>query len=163
LSTLPTGAGKTTLMVEAVKAIVADPAYAHIGIVICVNYLKQIPILARDMGLENEQFAVRTGKRNKEYNELGRTSLINTEKDKKTAHHQAQVLFTTHAKVRAVALHQRSFAQSPFFQFNGVTRQVRIWDEAILPADPIVLTTGEIGEYVRRLKGWDEAKAAAML
>ena len=51
LSTLPTGAGKTTLMVEAVKAIVHDRTYAKVGIVIFVNYLKQIPILAQEMEL----------------------------------------------------------------------------------------------------------------
>jgi hypothetical protein len=163
LSTLPTGAGKTTLMVEAVKAIVSDPTYAHVGIVIFVNYLKQIPILVKEMGLSDDQFAVRTGKKNKECNELGRTSLMTTDKDRKSAHRYAQVLFTTHAKVRVVAAHQRSFTNSPFYQFNGVTRQVRIWDEAALPADPIVLTTNEVGEYVRRLLGWREISAAEVL
>ena len=86
-----------------------------------------------------------------------------TEKEKKTAHREAQVLFTTHAKVRAVANHQKNFNRSPFFQYQGVTRQVRIWDEAILPADPIVLSTTQIEEYVRLLKGWDEDRAAALL
>ena len=145
-------------MVEAVKAIVADPAYSHVGIVIFVNYLKQIPILVKEMGLSNEQFAVRTGKKNRECNELGRTSLMTTNRDRKRAHHTAQVLFTTHAKVRAVAAHQRNYVNSPFFQFNGLPRQVRIWDEAILPADPIVLTTSEVEEYIRRLKGWTKPR-----
>jgi hypothetical protein len=163
LSTLPTGAGKTTLMVEAVKAIVADPVCTRVGIVIFVNYLKQIPILVKEMGLSNEQFAVRTGKKNRECNELGRTSLMTTIRDKKRAHQTAQVLFTTHAKVRAVAAHQRNYVNSPFFQFNGAPRQVRIWDEAILPADPIVLTTNEVGEFVRRLRGWQEVSAAVVL
>jgi hypothetical protein len=163
LSTLPTGAGKTTLMVEAVKAIVADPAYSHVGIVLFVSYLSQIPILVKEMGLREDQYAVRTGKKNKELNELGLTRLMKTETDRKSAHRYAQVLFTTHAKVRAVAVHQKNFTNSPFFKYNNVTRQVRIWDEAILPADPIVLTASNIEEYVRRLKGWDETKAAAML
>lgn len=163
LSTLPTGAGKTTLMVEAVKAIIADPAYADVGIVVFVSYLSQIPILAHEMGLREDQYAVRTGKRNKECNELGLTGLMTTQAERRRAHRDAQVLFTTHAKVRAVAQHQRNFRNSPFFQFKGVTRQVRIWDEAILPADPIVLTTQEVQEYVRRLKGWDETKAAVCL
>ena len=51
-------------MVEAVKAIVQDPAYSHVGVAIFVNYLDQIPILVKEMGLVNEQYAVRTGKKN---------------------------------------------------------------------------------------------------
>jgi hypothetical protein len=163
LSSLPTGMGKTTVMVEGVKAILGDPARAHVGIVIFVNQLDQIRTLIEKMGLTNEQFAVRTGKDNKDLNELGLTSLMTTKKDKKAAHRHAQVLFTTQQKFLHVARYQGNFARSPFFQYGDVTRQVRIWDEAILPAEPVVLTVKEIKEYVRRLKGWDQVKAATVL
>jgi hypothetical protein len=36
-------------------------------------------------------------------------------------------------------------------------------DEAILPAEPLVLTVKDIKNYVRRLKGWDQVNAAAIL
>ena len=59
-------------------------------IVIFANYLSQIPVLAKEMGLREDQYAVRTGERNEKLNELGLTSLMKTEKDGKSAHRDGQ-------------------------------------------------------------------------
>ena len=48
LSDLPMGMGKTTALAETVKAILADPTYASVGVLILVNQLKLIkPLIAR--------------------------------------------------------------------------------------------------------------------
>src|SRR5262245_25973125 len=48
LSDLPMGMGKTTALAETVKALLEDPAYARVGVLILVNQLKLIkPLIAR--------------------------------------------------------------------------------------------------------------------
>jgi hypothetical protein len=88
LSSLPTGMGKTTVVAEGVKALISDPAYEQVGIVVFVNQLNQIPRLIEEIGVSKDQFAVRTGVDNEELNSLGRND-----------HPNAQVLFTTQQKL----------------------------------------------------------------
>ena len=155
LSSLPTGMGKTTAVAEGVKALVSNPAYADVGVVVFVNQLDQIRRLIGDMDLSDEQYSVRTGIANSDLNALGRDD-----------HANAQVLFTTQQKLPHLLRYQKNFPDIAFFKFRGASRRVRIWDEAILPADPLTFTSKQfeevalsldkIGQYVAgtRLREW---------
>jgi hypothetical protein len=151
LSSLPTGMGKTTVVAEGAKALISDPAYEQVGIVVFVNQLNQIPRLIEETGVTKDQFAVRTGVDNKALNALGRN------------HANAQVLFTTQQKLPHLLRYRKNFSDIPFFKFRGTSRQVRIWDEAILPAEPLTFTAKQIEEVAYRLAEIGQKQAGAML
>jgi hypothetical protein len=167
LASAPTGGAKTRTMIEAIKIIVRDPAYRHIGILVLTNTLEQIEVLIKELGLEREQFAVRSGHKNVDLNEMGSPE-----------HWKAQVMFTTQAKMKAIAEHQPSYRNNAFYtyahcvgshldedgavvwEYEGNTRQVVFWDEAFIPIDPIVVTTAEIDQVAGRLSYIGQTAAA---
>lgn len=100
LSSLPTGMGKTTTLIESVRALVSNPQYAEVGVVIFVNQLGQIQRLIGDMELDDEQYSVRTGVENVELNALGRSD-----------HANAQVLFTTQQKLPHLLRYQKELSR----------------------------------------------------
>ena len=107
--------GKTTTLIESVRALVSNPQYAEVGVVIFVNQLGQIQRLIGDMELDDEQYSVRTGVENVELNALGRSD-----------HANAQVLFTTQQKLPHLLRYQKNFPDIAFLQFRGMPRAVRI-------------------------------------
>ncbi len=152
LSSLPTGMGKTTTVAEAVKALVSDPTCKQIGVVLFVNQLNQIPRLIGEMELNDDQFAVRTGVDNENLNALGLND-----------HANAQVLFTTQQKLPHLLRYRKNFSEMPFFKFRGAPRQVRIWDEAILPAEPLTFTVKQFEEVAVSLTKIGQHGASARL
>jgi hypothetical protein len=152
LSSLPTGMGKTTVVAEGVRALVSDPAYERVGAVLFVNQLNQIPRLIEETRLREDQFPVRTGVGNVELNSLGRGD-----------HANAQVLFTTQQKLPHLLRYKKNFSEIPFFKYQGSPRRVRIWDEAILPAEPLTLKAREIEEVASRLTQIKQHQAGAVL
>ena len=52
LSALPTGMGKTTALAITIRAVLDDPAFSHVGIVILVNQLNLIRPLLKRIGLK---------------------------------------------------------------------------------------------------------------
>jgi hypothetical protein len=57
---------------------------------------------------------------------------------------EAQVLFTTQAKLLHLSRFRPNFAYNENFHYLGVPRQVRIWDESILPIDTLTLAPEQI-------------------
>jgi hypothetical protein len=152
LSSLPTGMGKTTVLIESLRALVGRPEFEDVGAVIFVNQLEQISRLIEESGLDEHQYAVRTGKQNEELNALGNEDP-----------REAQVLFTTQQKLPHLLRFQKDFPEISFFQFRGTPRGVRIWDEAILPAEPLTLTADEIKDLVEYLAQRDQQKVSELL
>jgi hypothetical protein len=140
LSALPCGTGKTTILTQSVKALVAEPRYADVGIIILTPRLDQVKRVAEEAGLEEHQFAVRTGKINTELNALGRHKVKNGRRI--SDHSNAQVLFTTQQKLRQMAHYREHF--SAIFPFRGRARMVRIWDETIMPREAITMSREQI-------------------
>lgn len=179
LSTQPTGWGKTAILVAAVQAIVSDPALAHIGIVVMVNSRDQIDALIDRLELREDEYAVRVDKNEIDWNERGLTGLCKTKKAKQIAHRFARVLFTTQQKLsNGLMLHNRDFDEMRFFDYCGPAsadeieilkkapscgqkRQVRLWDEAYLPVDPVIITTEQIAAFTYRLASLGQQEAAA--
>ena len=73
LTSLPTGMGKTTTVVECVRELlrIGEDIGHSPGILILTNTLEQIPTLINEMGLREDQYAVRTAQDNIELNSRG--------------------------------------------------------------------------------------------
>jgi hypothetical protein len=143
LSSLPTGMGKTSTLVEATKELIriGEKTGDPVGILILTNTLDQIPVLIEAMGLREDQYAVRTGKRNVDLNSRG---VGEDKEDGEGRHSNAQVLFTTQQKLHALTSMGLPFDIMYGFTFRNRPRQIRIWDEAILPAKGRVLSADDI-------------------
>ena len=87
------------------------------------------------MGLAREDYAVIVSPEYKE-NELGRK-----EGEDKTL---ARVLFTTQKRLEMRSRGGKKFRDMRDFHYDGRPRDIRIWDEAILPAKPLTLERYEL-------------------
>jgi hypothetical protein len=141
LSPLDCGVGKTTAIVEFLKALLASPDHRHVSVILCVSRLDEIQGLASKMGLSPADFAAYTA--DEACNALGRG---------KGDASEARVLFTTQAMIDR-RCDGRTFAAASEFHYRGRTRQVRIWDEAILPGKAITITKDDIASLYRPLRG----------
>lgn len=143
VSFLPAGMGKTTTLVESIKALVSLDQFSQVGVIIFLSRLEEVRTLISAMGLSDDQFAV-IASEGKEENKLGR-------QDDKTL---ARVLFTTHKGLEARSANGTKFADMNRLFFRGKPRQVRVWDEAILPSKNVTLGRFEIE---RLLHGFSKA------
>jgi hypothetical protein len=62
----------------------------------------------------------------------------------------ARILFTTHQRLVTICT-GRSFGEVQEFRYRGRLRQVRIWDEGLLPAQTILLSGRDIAGLYRHL------------
>ena len=100
--------------------------YDHVSFVIFLSRLEEIKAIVGRMELDERLFSVITA--NDEYNSMGN-------QDKK----QARVLFTTQQMLERRSKDAKSFSDIADFHFRGQPRQVRVWDEAILPSRILTL------------------------
>lgn len=145
-SALPTGMGKTSVIVEFTRALVNDARFAEVGVIIFVHQFAQIDALIRDLKLYPHQFAVHVGKDRPDYNSKGRCS-DEPPRAWPKARRQAQVLFVTQQKLTRLPRYVRSIQKlfpyhvSPDAEL--MPRRVRIWDEAIMPAIPLTVSVSD--------------------
>lgn len=128
VSYLPPGAGKTSTLVQTIREMYTDEKFSDVGTIIFLSRCEEIEKMVGAMGLADNDFAVLTSR--DEYNRLGKQ----VERDK------AKVLFTTQQQLEARSRGTEKFASMDVFWFKGKPRQVRVWDEAILPS--MMLTLG---------------------
>lgn len=129
VSSLDPGVGKTQLVVHFLRELLRSPGHQAVGAVICVNRKDQIRSIVDDAALE--RFAVLTA--DHDLNGIA-TAEVN----------EARVLFTTQQMVEARCQHVGSFKAASAFHFNGQPRAVRIWDEAMLPGQPLTVSFDEL-------------------
>ncbi|WFE89794.1 hypothetical protein K1718_00075 [Roseibium porphyridii] len=137
LSSLDPGVGKTSAVVSFIKALRLSPRPDHqdAAILICLGRLEQIEEMIRATGLTKDEFAVLTS--DEELNALGSDNW-----------QKARVLFTTQSRIQ-LSLQGRRFEQVSKFQYQGLRRQVVIWDETMLPATPITVNQLEISSLLQ--------------
>jgi hypothetical protein len=128
--------GKTTVLVESVRSLLNMRAYKDLGVIIFLARREEIAKLVERMGLAREDFAVIVSPDYKE-NNLGRT-----EDEDKTL---ARVLFTTQKRLEIRSRGGKNFADMRDFHYAGAPRQIRVWDEGILPAKPLTLERYDLG------------------
>jgi hypothetical protein len=127
LSSLDPGVGKTQTVTHFLKALTASTDHLDVGVLICVSRLDEIDRFVVEMELARIDYAVLTS--DQERNKLG----IGSERSR-----LARVLFTTQQMIESRGA-GRDFDDIRAFQFFGRPRQVRIWDESILPGQPVTL------------------------
>lgn len=139
VSFLPCGMGKTSTLIETVKAILSLEDYNHVGVIIFLWKLDEIRKLVELMGLKKEEFAILTS--DVELNMHG-----SSEKSR------ARVLFTTQQMLEKYSGSGDKFQDMKDYYFKGKPRQVRVWDEAILPAKPLTLSRDDIAALPKALR-----------
>jgi len=132
---LPPGIGKTVTMTEAVRELLRRPEYRHVGVIVFLSQLEEIANLVAAMGLDVDDYAIVVSPESqKQFATLG-----NPNPD------EARVLFTTQAQLqnRSINYHVL-FNKLADFLYQGTARQVRLWDESIIPSAVYTLEEDEI-------------------
>src|SRR5690606_16657226 len=112
-----------------------------IGIIILLSRLEEIRRYVENCGFRTEDFAVIVSE-GKPENDLGR-------QDDKT---KARVLFTTQEGLRTRGKDGTRFGDMDRLFFNGKPRQVRIWDEAIVPSRTLTVSRDDIADMLKPLR-----------
>ena len=110
------------------------------SILIGVSRLEEIKSFVEASGLPSSDFGVLTS--DADMNALG---LPQAELGK------ARVLFTTQQMIRSRTLGQ-SFSAAAEFHFEGAPRVLRLWDESIMPAEPIVIRIDDLHSLASPLR-----------
>ena len=139
LSPLDPGVGKTEAVVHFIRNLVASPSHGDVGVLICVSHLREIGTLIHKMGLDREDVAVFT--RDDETNALGSDDIDN-----------ARVLFVTQQMVDSRLSDGKAFSDLSLFHFKGNPRQVKIWDEEMLPAEELTLNVDALARLPSLLR-----------
>jgi hypothetical protein len=139
VSSLDPGVGKTQLLVHFLRELVQSPDHSGVGAIICVQRKEQIRSIALEAGID--RFAVLTS--DDELNMLATAEL-----------NEAQVLFSTHKMIETRCSRVGSFGGVAAFHFKGHVRTVRLWDETILPGQPLTVTLDELRALPVDLRRW---------
>lgn len=140
VSSLDPGVGKTTAMVHFLRELVASQDHQDVSALVCLGRLDQIKNVIEEASLQDQDFAVLTAKGNEDLNSLG----CGVPED-------ARVLFTTHAMVEK-RCSRTTFGDTKGLWFQGRPRQVKIWDEAILPGHPVTLSRDSLASLFETLR-----------
>lgn len=116
------GTGKSTSIIEALREWKAD-RFNGDGAIIFVSTLAEIDHFVISAGLESPDYAAQTG--NKDYTHYGSGRHLANE---------VPVLFATHSKARRALREAGSFEAASCFHYRGKARSLRVWDEALSPA-----------------------------
>jgi hypothetical protein len=140
LSSLDPGVGKTQTVTHFIRALTSSKEHLDTGVLICVSRLKEIQRFVDEMDLLPTDFAVLTS--DHELNKLG----IGSARSNK-----ARVLFTTQQMIESRG-EGRHFAEMRDFQFFARPRQVRIWDESILPGRAVTLNRDALAALLQPIR-----------
>jgi hypothetical protein len=143
LSSLDPGVGKTQTVSHFLNALLASPAHADVGVLICLARLSEIKNLVRDSAIPEDMFAVFTS--DEKVNALGKSTVD-----------QARVLFTTQQMLESRLIKQgeesSAFVFASDFYFHGAPRRVRVWDESWLPGQTVTIKRDELGLLFQPLR-----------
>lgn len=146
LSSLDPGVGKTTVVIHFLRSLIASEAHRRVAALICVRTREKIEAFVAEAGLSKWDYAVLTS--DARLNELGCCDPT-----------KARVLFTTHSMVVS-RCQFRSFSNVSEFCYNGSVREVRIWDEAILPGEALTVARDKLAHLFEPLRPRYPALAA---
>jgi hypothetical protein len=107
----------------------------------CVSRLEEIANLIGELGPAGQEVGVFTA--DEEYNDLGIKEPF-----------EARILITTQQMIDSRLQHGASFGDLTEFHYYGTPRQVRIWDEAMMPAEELtlnVVTLAAMADALRKL------------
>ncbi len=134
------GIGKTSTVIEAVRNLTRMSEYDEVGVIILLSRLEEIRRLAEEMQLEKDEFSVICSPGRDEY-------LLGNQRKQ-----QARVMFATQQMLETKLTKSDSFEACDYFFWNGKPRQVRIWDEAILPSKSLTAELSYIEDLVGTIR-----------
>ncbi len=146
LSSLDPGVGKTSTVIHFIRALLASPEHANVAVLVCVGRLEQIEAIVQVTALEPADFAVLTS--DDDLNAFGCGNPA-----------RARVLFTTHSMIES-RCEGRPFPNVSAFHYRGLPRDVRIWDEAILPGQALTIGRDDLAFLFKPLRGTHPELAA---
>jgi len=123
VTSLDPGVGKTQSVIQFMHCLLSS-SYKDVGVLICVSRINEVKSYVEELGLAKELFCVVTS--DMELNKLGSTA------------ETAPIMITTQQMIES-RCHEGSFETVGAFQYQGRSRKLRIWDEAILPGKTITL------------------------
>ena len=144
LSSCDPGQGKSQTVIHTTAALVADPAYAHVGVLIGVGRLTEAVAIAqnlRTLGLPDKTLAVATS--DEEVNAEGTTGNSGVTLTTRDDVPQAQVLIITQQRIDRLT-RDCSLSEVHALHCQGEPRAVRIWDEAWLPGVAVSLESWDL-------------------
>jgi hypothetical protein len=138
VSSLDPGVGKTTTVIHFLRVLLTSDAHQGVSALVCVSRRDQIRTITQEAALLDGDFAVLTA--DAELNALGCAVPA-----------KARVLFTTHSMVER-RCDGKDFRSTSAFHYRGHAREVRIWDEAILPGRPLTISRDDLGFLFKPLR-----------
>jgi hypothetical protein len=148
LASLDPGAGKTEATCAFLRTWKSRSFLPAAGALIVLSTRKEIESCIARSGLQACDFAIQVA----EGHELN---------DRGSLPQAAPVLFTTQEKLRRLCAGQ-SFAEVDSLRFKGRLRQLRIWDEAFLPAAPAIIRKDTIVQPLADLRPVAPEAAASL-
>ena len=130
LSSLDPGVGKTTTLTHFIPNLIKSSEHQDVAALLCFSRYEEIVRVVEEMNLSQADFAFLTS--NEAVNQLSATEPS-----------EARILFTTHAMITSRCRGGR-FRDVEVFRYRGQPRAVRVWDEALLPGEGIVLNTDQL-------------------
>ena len=129
LSPIDTGVGKSVTLAHTIRRLNDDLVkQTNPGVMICLGRYTQIEDMITKMGLAENEYAVLVAAGRKEGRRGLGSSHIN----------QAPILLTTHSMIEK-RLIGRTWAEAEEFHYLRKPRELRVWDESILPGLPITI------------------------
>lgn len=138
VSSLDPGVGKTTTVIHFLRALLTSKIHQGVSALVCVSRRDQIKTIIQEANLLDTDFAVLTS--DPDLNAMGCGLPA-----------KARVLFTTHSMVER-RCDQKDFRSTSAFHYRGCAREVKIWDEAILPGRPLTISRDDLGFLFKPLR-----------
>ena len=142
LSPIDTGMGKSLCIKSFLKALVINGSVHNSGILICLQTKAEIESFIKDCDLDRKLFSVLV------YNDP-----LNNNGRGEAGRGEAPVLFTTHKMVRSRS--GTSFSEAKDFLYRGKPRNLRLWDESLLPAEPISFSIDMLASIAAPLRTYE--------
>jgi hypothetical protein len=139
LSSLDPGVGKTQALVHFLRALTSSSEHEGVGAIVFLSKIDEIKELVDALGLGRDQFAILT--HDSKVNALGRDEV-----------EEAQVLITTQQRLECRLTRSPSFTALSDFHYRGLPRQVRVWDESLVPGKALTVDEDDIAALFRPLR-----------
>ena len=143
LSPIDTGMGKSLCIKSFIKSLVINGSINESGILICLHTKAEIQSFINDCKLDRDLFSVLV------YNDP-----LNNEGRGEAGRNEAPILFTTHQMVRSRS--GSSFCTAKDFHYRGKPRNLRLWDESMLPAEPVSFFIDALSSLAAPLRPYED-------
>ena len=170
LSPLDTGVGKSTALAHTIRWLRENKnsnTELDVGVVICLGRYTEIISMIRDMGLDEDEYAVLATKEAEEVDSDGNKIVLADMGVGQDHIDEAPVLFTTHAMVE-LRLTERTWGEAKAFYYRGKPRKVRVWDESLFIRKGITINkqalhtlAGAVPEFTDQIERFMDDLAAA--